>query len=58
MARSTYVYVVQDIDNHHELVAGFTVKHELQTWIERNPGEYYVTRLPDGGHGKPSELRL
>lgn len=47
MARSTYVYVVLD---HVGPVAGFTVKHEMVTWLERNPGEYLIYRLSDGGH--------
>jgi hypothetical protein len=45
MARSTYVYVVMD---GTEPVAGFTVKHEMATWLERNPGDYTIWRLSDG----------
>lgn len=50
MARSSYVYVVMD---HDKPVAGFTVKHELKTWLDRNldertASEYKVWRLSDG----------
>lgn len=31
-------------------VVGFTVKHEMMTWLERNPGDYAIWRLGDGGH--------
>jgi hypothetical protein len=34
MARSQYVYMVADPGLPPE---GFTVKHELLTWLERNP---------------------
>jgi len=52
MARSTYVYVVL---RDGEPVAGFTVKHELKTWLERNPGHDQVWRLGDGG-GRPPQV--
>lgn len=45
MARSSYVYVVME---NSILRAGFTVKHEMKTWLERNPGDYTVWRLVDG----------
>lgn len=45
MARSTYVYVVMDQDKP---VSGFTVKHEMKTWLERYPGEYTIWRINDG----------
>jgi hypothetical protein len=47
MARSTYVYVVISNDNGLP-VAGFTVKHEMKTWLERNLGDYTIWRLADG----------
>lgn len=46
MARSTYIYIARDPDLRI-LYAG-TVKHELATWLERNPGMYVITRHPDG----------
>lgn len=49
MARSTYVYVVQEGD---VVAAGFTVKHELMTWLRRQGprlGALEVTRVHDGG---------
>ncbi len=38
MSRSNYVYVVLDLNRP---VAGFTVKHELKTWL----GNYYVPTM-------------
>lgn len=32
MARSTYIYLVYD---GNSLAGGFTVKHEMETWIAR-----------------------
>lgn len=56
MARSSYIYVV--IDNFEGIIAGFTVKHEMKTWVERNPGDYTFMRLPDGGVGPGSVMEL
>lgn len=53
MARSTYIYFVQG--RQGEPVAAFTVKHEMMTWLEQNPGDYTLWRLSDGGH-RPPEL--
>jgi hypothetical protein len=47
MARSSYIYVVQNGDG--DVVAAFTVKHELVTWQERNEGRFQITRVRDGG---------
>jgi hypothetical protein len=47
MARSTYVYVIL---NHDIPVAGFTVKHEMMTWLERHQGRFVIYRLSDGDH--------
>jgi hypothetical protein len=52
MARSTYVYVVL---RGGEPVAGFTVKHELLTWLEHHHGNHVVYRLGDGGAGRPPQ---
>lgn len=42
-------------------VAGFTVKHEMKTWLERNldertAEEFRIWRLSDGGHRSPVEM--
>lgn len=53
MARSTYVYVVQD--GRGLVLATFTVKRELATWLKGNVppfGPPVVIRFPDGGHGR------
>ncbi len=48
MARSTYIYVVTD---GRDVVAAFTVKHELVSWLRagRAPS-LSVTRVNDGAH--------
>lgn len=69
MARSTYVYVVMSL---FEPIAGFTVRHELVTWLhQRNRSYGYTTiafrdlrvvRLPDGGRAsttrQPTEMSI
>lgn len=45
MARSTYIYAVF---RNGEPTSAFTVKHELATWLKRNPGEYRIFRIGDG----------
>lgn len=47
MARSGYIYVVTDA--RRELLATFTVKHELLTWIGRQDSVlgYHFWRLAD-----------
>jgi hypothetical protein len=49
MARSTYIYVVL---SYNEMVAAFTVKHELKTWWNRcdHPYQcdYEIWRIRDG----------
>lgn len=48
MARSTYIYVVTD---GLGVVAAFTVKHELATWLRANLAPFHrVTRVNDGAH--------
>lgn len=48
MARSTYIYLVND---GWGVVAAFTVKHELITWLRTNPSpEHHVKRMSDGAH--------
>lgn len=57
MARSTYVYVVTDATGTP--VAAFTVKHELATWLDRNPRTWWITRVRDGvDPGEPTALRI
>ena len=53
MARSTYIYVVMDGAN---IVSAFTVKHEMITWLGRNPGDYVMFRVSDGGHRPPEDM--
>lgn len=58
MARSSYVYIVQD---GGLLIAGFTVKHELATWLTHNaqvfdPEDTSIARLPDGGREQATYL--
>lgn len=56
MARSSYVYVVSDGLGP---LAGFTVKHELVTWLRRNQRPtltLLVHRLVDGRDGAITHL--
>jgi hypothetical protein len=57
MARSTYIYIVVEVDYEGDnILAAFTVKHECQTWIERNPRDKLtrdVIRMYDGGSPSP-----
>jgi len=50
MARAEALWVVSG--NHGELLAAFTVKHELRTWLARQPEDrpLRVQRIVDGGH--------
>lgn len=61
MARSTHVYVV-DVPNG-PLVAAFTVKHELISWLRRHRSDvlwcvYRVTRLGDNSEAVPVVLPI
>lgn len=48
MARSAYVYLITEADTGLPVTA-FTVKHELQTVLERiDASELEVWRIPDG----------
>lgn len=49
MARSTYIYVVTDA--RKQILAAFTVKHELVSWLERQVSltGHNVWRVADGG---------
>lgn len=44
MARSTYVYVVQRLVGM-PVLAVFTVKHELITWMQKRPGQRGVCQI-------------
>lgn len=59
MARSTYIYVVTD---RLGVVAAFTVKHELATWLRSlrvdSAARHRVTRLPDGVHSYTTPTTL
>ena len=45
MARSTYIYLLMEND---EPVAAFTVKWEMERWINHHPGTYKRFRMGDG----------
>lgn len=47
MARSSYIYLVQDPDTLKPK-ASFTVKHELETYLDKTTRQVVVTRLRDG----------
>ena len=51
MARSTYIYVVQG-EAQGDIWAAFTVKHELESYINSIEGDdcddYIITRVKDG----------
>lgn len=51
MARSSYIYVVTGVLDY-EPVAGFTVKHELVSWLKDHPDDHFVWRIPDGRYSK------
>lgn len=60
MARSSYIYVVQDGVSEHPLGA-FTVKHELITWLSKRRAvavleDWFVAVYVDGPgqSGKPT----
>lgn len=49
MARSSFIYTVQD--RQGGIVAAFTVKHELASWLEhQDDALLQLTRVRDGGH--------
>jgi len=48
MARSTKIYVVATGEPDAELLAAFTVKHELVSWLERNGRQgMFIQSMPD-----------
>lgn len=54
MARSTYIYLVYDGDS---LAGGFTVKHEMETWIAQQKfnNKPQVRRIADGLYQKKGQ---
>lgn len=46
MARSLYVWFVQNTEG--DVVAAFTVKHELGSWLDKNGVNFLVSRIRDG----------
>lgn len=56
MARSTNVYVVQAASG--AVVAAFTVKHELASWLARNGYLYLVTRVRDADFSSERPVQL
>ena len=48
MARSSYIYLVTEKD---QPVAAFTVKWEMESWVDRHPGIYRRFRMSDGLSG-------
>jgi hypothetical protein len=60
VARSTYVYVVLDGQIDERPIAGFTVKHELVTWLQRTDVRgLRVFRLRDGSRdAEPTQLSV
>lgn len=61
MARSSYIYVVLR-GYTNKLTATFTVKHELKTWIGRQPASerrhYHCYRCRDGLHGNKEPMEV
>lgn len=60
MARADYVWIVRD--SLGDLLAAFTVKHELVTWLRRRTTgwehtqlreSWTIDRMRDGGLGEP-----
>lgn len=60
MARSSYIYILYEkFSTNDEPVGAFTVLHEMKTYIERNPGNYYAARHKDGRPEQPvTEVEL
>lgn len=50
MARAYNIHIVQDPEECNEVVAAFTVKHELESWLAKQPDDkpYFVTKVRDG----------
>ena len=64
MARSHSVYVVVGLAScapgSEEILAGFTVKHELVAWLKANnrtPSDTSLYTMRDGGRGHVMEMQ-
>lgn len=55
MARSTYIYLVYD---GNSLAGGFTVKHEMLTWIAQQKfnNKPQIWRIGDGLYQKKGQI--
>ena len=54
--RGKYIYLVYQAN---ALLAGFTVKHEAHSWVERQKLDYQtlkLVRMLDGGRQLPNEI--
>lgn len=51
MARAYNIFVVIDTDECNNPIAAFTVKREMESWLERkgHPAYYAVVTIRDGG---------
>lgn len=57
MARAMHIWLVQDTQG--DVVAAFTVKHELGSWLDKHGVNFLVSRIQDGRHNpgaRPVEL--
>ncbi|MBF6358105.1 hypothetical protein IU449_26780 [Nocardia higoensis] len=60
MARSEYVYIVTAVEGGcADILAAFTVKHELVSWLRANPAsDHRVTRVRDGHDPHPTIIDI
>lgn len=59
MARSTNIYVVIDLNDRGLPCAGFTVKHELVSWFDKNHKVgYKYFRVKDGLGQEPKVTEI
>lgn len=56
MARSNYIWAVQD--GTGAVVAAFSVKHELQSWLDQQDRLLLVTRVRDGSRADSQPTQL
>ncbi|MET0415791.1 MAG: hypothetical protein ABW022_07200 [Actinoplanes sp.] len=53
MARATFIWLVQDTQG--DVIAAFTVKHELSKWLEAHGINFLVSRIKDGLHSRAEQ---